>query len=137
MRDGPAERRCGVSELRTMRIEEPVRLDAERLVALYAELGQVGAERVIALAMEDIALHLVAVKQAAQDRRREAFDRGLEEIILLAGQVGMAALVRVARDLKICAARRDRISQEAVLARLLRIGNRSLTAVWDIADMRG
>ena len=126
-----------MSELRTMRIEEPVRLDAERLVALYAELGQVGAERVIALAMEDIALHLVAVKQAAQDRRREAFDRGLEEIILLAGQVGMAALVRVARDLKICAARRDRISQEAVLARLLRIGDRSLTAVWDIADMRG
>ena len=126
-----------MSELRKMRIEEPVRLDAERLVALYAELGQVGAERVIALAMEDIALHLVAVKQAAQENRREVFDRGLEEIILLAGQVGMAALVRVARDLKICAERRDRISQEAVLARLLRIGDRSLTAVWDIADMRG
>ncbi|MGD9918318.1 MAG: hypothetical protein AB7U46_09875 [Paenirhodobacter sp.] len=126
-----------MSELRKMRIEEPVRLDAERLVALYAELGQVGAERVIALAMEDIALHLVAVKQAAQETRREVFDRGLEEIILLAGQVGMASLVRVARDLKICAERRDRISQEAVLARLLRIGDRSLTAVWDIADMRG
>lgn len=137
MRDGPAERRCGVPELRMMRIEEPVRLDAERLVALYAELGQIGAERVIALAMEDIALHLVAVKQATQENRREVFDRGLEEIILLAGQVGMATLVRVARDLKICAERRDRISQEAVLARLLRIGDRSLTAVWDIADMRG
>ena len=87
--------------------------------------------------MTGAAQNLFVVKQAAQETRRDAFDRGLEEIILLAGQVGMVALVRVARDLKICAARRDRISQEAVLARLLRIGDRSLTAVGDIADMRG
>lgn len=125
-----------MSAIEKLRMDEPVRLDPDRLVILYAELGQAAAERLIAAAMEDIAVQMLAVQMAAQERRAEVVTRGAAEMADLAGQVGMVLLAQVARDLAACAARRDRISQSAVLARLLRIGERSLTAVWDLQDMR-
>ena len=125
-----------MSAIEKLRVDEPVRLDPDRLVVLYAELGQLAAERLIAAAMEDLAVHLVAVQLAAQERRNDLLERGAGEIVRLATQVGMVLLARVARDVQICAARRDRMSQAAVLARLMRIADRSLTAVWDLQDMR-
>ncbi len=125
-----------MSAIEKLRVDEPVRLDPDRLVVLYAELGQLAAERLIAAAMEDLAVHLVAVQLAAQERRNDLLERGAGEIVRLATQVGMVLLARVARDVQICAARKDRMSQAAVLARLMRIADRSLTAVWDLQDMR-
>ncbi len=125
-----------MSAIEKLRVDEPVRLDPDRLVVLYAELGQLAAERLIAAAMGDLAVHLVAVQLAAQERRNDLLERGAGEIVRLATQVGMVLLARVARDVQICAARRDRMSQAAVLARLMRIADRSLTAVWDLQDMR-
>jgi hypothetical protein len=49
----------------------------------------------------------------------------------------MRVLSQVARDLADCVTRKDAVAQAAVLARLVRIGDRSLTAVWDLQDMRG
>lgn len=117
-------------------MDEPVRLDPDRLVVLYAELGQFAAERLIAAAMEDLAVHLVAAQLAAQEKRHDLLDRASGEISQLARQVGMQALSQVARDLQICVGRKDRVSQSAVLARLVRLAERSLTAVWDLQDMR-
>lgn len=125
-----------MSAIEKLRMDEPVRLDPDRLVILYAELGQLAAERLIAAAMEDIAVQMVAVQLAAQERRADVVMRGAAEMADLSLQVGMVLLAKVARDLEACAARRDRVSQAAVLARLLRIGERSLTAVWDLQDMR-
>lgn len=117
--------------------DEPVRLDPDRIVVLYAELGQVAAERVLSAAMEDLAVHLVAIQMAVQDGRQEVILRGLDELGRLARQVGMRVLSHVARDLADCVLREDAVAQAAVLARLVRIGDRSLTAVWDLQDMRG
>lgn len=117
--------------------EEPVRLDPDRLVVLYAELGQNAAERVISAAMEDLAVHLAAIEVAAREGHLEVMLRGIDELSILARQVGMIQLVRVARDLADCAGRGDTVAQAAVLARLVRTGEGSLTAVWDLSDMSG
>ncbi|PTV96608.1 hypothetical protein C8J27_102410 [Rhodobacter aestuarii] len=125
-----------MSAIEKLRMDEPVRLDPDRLVVIYAELGELGAERLIAAAMEDLAVHLVAAQLAAQEGRAELLERAAREMAKLAGQVGMVMLTRVAEDLLLCVERKDKISQAAVLARLVRIAERSLTAVWDLQDMR-
>jgi len=125
-----------VKAIETLRMEEPVRLDPDRLVVLYAELGQFAAERLIAAAMEDLAVHLVAVQLAAKERRIELLERASAEISRLAKQVGMELLSQVALDLKGCVIRADAVAQAAVLSRLVRLAERSLTAVWDYQDMQ-
>lgn len=126
-----------MSAIEKLRMDEQVRLDPDRLVILYAELGQAAAERFIALAMEDLAATLVAVQLAAQEGHAARLERGAGEVERLALQVGMVLLARVARDLKICSGRADFLAQAAVLGRLVRIADRSLCAVWDLQDMRG
>ncbi|WP_444454704.1 hypothetical protein ACTTAI_04985 [Rhodobacter capsulatus] len=125
-----------MSAIEKLRMDEPVRLDPDRLVVLYAELGQFAAERLIAAAMEDLAVHLVAVQLAAKDQRVDLLDRASVEIARLSRQVGMMLLSRVALDLRDCVQNDDRIGQAAVLARLVRLAERSLTAVWDYQDMQ-
>ncbi|SOC05384.1 hypothetical protein [Rhodobacter maris] len=125
-----------MSAIENLRVDEPVRLDPDRLVVIYAELGEIGAERVIAAAMEDLAVHLVAAQLAARDGQTDTLERAVREMVTLATQVGMVLLTRVAEDLLACIARRDFVAQAAVMARLVRIAERSLTAVWDIQDMR-
>lgn len=125
-----------MSAIEKLRMDEPVRLDPDRLVVLYAELGQFAAERLIAAAMEDLAVHLVAVQLAAKDQRVDLLDRASIEIARLSRQVGMMLLSRVALDLRDCVQNDDRIGQAAVLARLVRLAERSLTAVWDYQDMQ-
>ncbi|PYF09722.1 hypothetical protein C8J30_10793 [Rhodobacter viridis] len=125
-----------MSAIEKLRMDEPVRLDPDRLVVLYAELGQLAAERLIAAAMEDLAVHLVAVQLAAKDQRVDLLDRASVEIARLSRQVGMMLLSRVALDLQACVRNDDRIGQAAVLARLVRLAERSLTAVWDYQDMQ-
>jgi hypothetical protein len=126
-----------VAQISTFSCDEPVNLDPDRIVVLYAELGQVAAERVLSAAMEDLAVHLVAIQMAVLDRQEQVILRGLDELGRLARQVGMRVLSQVARDLADCVMREDTVAQAAVLARLVRIGDRSLTAVWDLQDMRG
>lgn len=126
-----------MAQISTFSCDEPVNLDPDRIVVLYAELGQVAAERVLSAAMEDLAVHLVAIQMAVLDRQEQVILRGLDELGRLARQVGMRVLSQVARDLADCVMREDTVAQAAVLARLVRIGDRSLTAVWDLQDMRG
>ena len=114
--------------------DEGVRLDGDRLAALYAELGEAGAEAVICRAMEDLASVLADLQRLAVqgDLARMPDCAGL--LARVAGDIGMATLVRVAGDVADCAARGDLTALTAVLARLVRIGDRSLTAVWDLQD---
>ena len=123
----PVRRRGALRNAAPARLvhDEGVRLDGARLAALYAELGEAGAEAVICRAMEDLASVLA-------DLQRLADCAGL--LARVAGDIGMATLVRVAGDVADCAARGDLTALTAVLARLVRIGDRSLTAVWDLQD---
>ncbi|MER5171815.1 hypothetical protein [Thioclava sp. GXIMD2076] len=118
-----------------LRCNESVRIEQARIVALYAQLGQQAAERLMASAIEDLAMHMVAIDAAVQKNELDAFDEAVTALIPLARQVGMTKLEQVTRDLRDCMRRKDMVATRAVLSRLMRIGDRSLSEVWDLEDM--
>lgn len=134
-----------MAEIAVLRHDEGIRVNGRRVVELYDELGAAAAERVIGRATEELAVALQAVVDRgraalaqwdhAQDARSETTKR-VERLGALAWQVGLASLAHVATDVAVCAAHSDAATFAAVLARLDRVGNRSLTAVWDSQDIR-
>ncbi len=54
-----------------------------------------------------------------------------EQLARLAWQVGLVTLAGVAVDVGSCAERQDKNALAATSARLHRIGNRSLTEIWE------
>lgn len=115
--------------------QEEVRLEPDKLAELCVQLGQQGAEDVVCRAMEEISLRLAKVN-AAYDAGDLARVRKLtRSLVAISEQVGLSALARVSNDVADCAQGQDGTALVAVLARLRRIGERSVTAVWDIRDM--
>jgi len=118
-----------------MEPRECVRLDAGQLELLYAKLGEVSADDVLCRAMEELAVRMKQSEKyysvgAAKDLRKTA-----HSLISIAEQVGLKTLARVAEDVVTCIDMNDWIALGATFARLLRISNQSLTAIWDLQDM--
>ena len=121
--------------LAVLRHDEGVRLDPDRLVALYSELGESGAEQVLCKAMEELAARLTEIQRFADEGKAAALIRSARLLIKVAEQIGMLSFARVASDVVLATEADDFPAQSATLARLVRIGDRSLNAVWDLRDM--
>lgn len=124
-----------VQQIAVLIFEEKVRLDSDRLVELYAQLGEVGAQDVVCRAMEELAVRLARIDEAHRAYRLSVLRKGAKSLIGIAEQVGMQRLADVARDVCHCADEMDPVALGATMARLMRIGDRSLTAVWDLQDL--
>ncbi|MCL4187843.1 MAG: hypothetical protein KJZ85_09555 [Rhodobacteraceae bacterium] len=124
-------------EIAVLRHDEVVRLDPERVMSLYAELGEREAEHVVERAMQEMALRLGAMERDWRRRDLAGLGRDARTVARLSHQVGMATMGRVAADVAAAAAAMDVTACAATFARLRRIGDRSLAAVWDIRDMSG
>lgn len=124
-------------EIAVLRLDEVVRLDAERVMALYCELGERAAEEVIERAMQEMALRLGAMERDWRRRDLAGLGRNARSIARLAHEVGMATMARVAADVAAATLAMDVTACAATFARLRRIGDRSLAAVWDLRDMSG
>jgi len=122
-------------KLAVLRHEEGIRLDPERLVTLYGELGETGAGRVIGRAIEDIAARLTEVHRHADDGDSRKVLRGAASLADCARDVGMTTLARVADDLIWATEASDWTAQAAILARVERIADRSRHAIWDLRRM--
>lgn len=120
-----------------LRPEEMVRLEQKQLDTLYASLGEMQAEEVICRAMEELAMRLALMERAYGAGEMEPLAKGARGLVKIADQIGMSLLAKIAGDVAICADRRDGQALGATLARLLRISDRSLMAVWDMADSPG
>jgi len=116
---------------RGLEFEDGVMLDPERLARLYAELGDRDADRLICDAMEDLALSLARIGRAYAARDLDAIARLAQDMARLSARIGLGTLERVADSVRICALRADVPGLDATLARLSRVGDRSLSAVWD------
>jgi hypothetical protein len=114
---------------------EVVRLDPDRLGALYRQLGAAAAEDVVCRAVEDLALRLSQSETQWHRQDWTGLRKGVRSVIGIADQVGMTALARVAGDVTRAIDMNDAVATAATLARLLRVGERSLTAVWDLQDL--
>lgn len=124
-----------MAELARLRHDEGVRLDPDALSAIYAELGERGAEKLISRATEDLAGRLQDLRQSLAEGRAADIVRAARMLAQVGAQVGMTSVARVARDLIRATEAGDTTGQAAILARLERIGQRSLAAVWDLHDM--
>jgi len=112
--------------------EEGVRLDAVRLVKLVTELGDRGAETMVSNTMEHMAMLLAEMEEQYVGGDTRELCRSARRLSRLAEAVGMTTLARVAGDVDACAGRNDMVAFAATWARLLRIAERSLTAIWDM-----
>lgn len=110
-------------------------LDSDRLNDLYVQLGQHAAEDVVCRALEEMAARLSHIDKSYRlshwdDLRKNA--RGLGAI---ADQLGIVLLAKVARDVKTCVETGDAVATAATIARLMRVGESSLSEVWDMQDI--
>ncbi|WP_456390069.1 hypothetical protein [Profundibacter sp.] len=119
----------------TLSFDEKVRLDSDRLAELYVQLGEAGAQDVVCRAMEELAVRMANINESYLGYKTGELRKGAKGLIGIAEQIGMQRLADVARAVCFCAAENDPVALGATIARLLRIGDSSLTAVWDLQDL--
>ncbi|WP_240768985.1 hypothetical protein [Paracoccus liaowanqingii] len=112
-------------------ISEAVRVDSRRVSDIVVELGETAAQNVIGLALEQLAGTLVAVQEALEREDLTQAATQSDRLSRLAWQIGLLSLAGVAMDLGSMAERGDLPAVAAIGARLARVGNQSLTEIWD------
>ncbi len=124
-----------VANILTVMHSETVRLDPDKLSALYDQLGEAGAEDVVCRAIEEMAVRLTHCERLWRQNDMANLRKSARSLIAIAEQIGMTALARIASDVTEAVDAEDAPAVAAILFRLMRVGERSLTAVWDQQDM--
>jgi hypothetical protein len=114
---------------------EQVDVDQDRLGALYSQLGEASAEDVVCRALEELALRMSHCDRLYREQNMPELRKNTRSLIAIADQIGMQKLSQVAGYVTQCIDACDNNGLAATLSRLLRIGERSLTAIWDMQDM--
>ncbi|MGH1330385.1 MAG: hypothetical protein ACRBBK_05840 [Paracoccaceae bacterium] len=117
-----------------LRPDEAVRLDHDRLEHLYMQLGPSGAEGVVARAMEELAARLSKVERLYKRGELGEMQRAARSMIAISEQIGMVTFARVAEDVTRLSDSENSAALAATVGRLIRIGEGSLMAVWDLQD---
>lgn len=124
-----------MTQLITLTQNENVRLNPDRLQGLYLQLGETGAEDVVCRAIEELAVRLSHCERLWRQHDHVALRKSARSLIAIADQIGMVALARIAGDVTGSIDAQDDVAVGATLTRLIRVGERSLTAVWDLQDL--
>lgn len=120
--------------VRLEQIREVARFDPARLEQLCRDKGEAAAETAAAEALSTIS-HLVRSMGAKAHALGDAeLIEYVEALRVAADQIGMSTLARVARDVRDCVQACDRVAQAATLARLDRVADRSIHAIFDLDD---
>ena len=120
-----------MTKIAVLSMDETVRIDVQRLEQIVRELGEPAAGRIIGAALEQLALALGRTVAASQRGDLGVVVDNADQHSRLAWQVGLVTLAGVAIDVGACAERQDDPALAATTRRLERIGNRSLTQLWD------
>lgn len=118
-----------------IRVTEQIQLDQVRLGTLYAQLGEAGAGDVISRAMEELAVRLAQCDTLWRARNLAQLRKHARSLIAISDQIGMHRLAQVSSDVTVCLDRKDEVAVAATLSRMLRIGERSLSAIWAMEDL--
>lgn len=124
-----------MTKLAVLRHEEGIRVDAERLVGIYAGRTRVDADKVLRRGLENMALRVEEIRRHFGAGDGVALMRSVRLAARMAEPMGMASFIAVARDLHAATDAGDGPAQAATLARLLRVADRSLSAICDLRDM--
>lgn len=118
-------------------LEEPARFNPGQLEELCSRMGETLAEAEVGHALQRLSAHLAEVTRLRATDRRDDLAAALAAVIGDAQLIGMATLARVGRHVLDCLDSGDPTALAATLARLDRIGDRSIHAVWDLEDLSG
>lgn len=124
-----------VANILTVMHTENVRLDPDKLSELYAQLGEAGAEDVVCRAIEELAVRLSHCERLWRQNNMPLLRKNARSLIAISDQVGMTAMAKIAGDVTDAVDSEDQAAIAATLFRLLRVGERSLTAVWEQQDL--
>ncbi len=124
-----------VNAIVQLTLDEKVRLDRDQLELLYVQLGPAGADKLLNHALEELAVALARVEKSHRAGRLAEVRQGVKGMMEIARQIGMTTLARVARDVLDLSDSTDGAAYCAAVARLGRIGENSLMAVWDLQDV--
>lgn len=112
-------------------------LNADRLLQLYAQLGDDNADRVVFRAMEELAMRLAHTERLHRRGLTEEMRKSARSIRAIGEQIGMMALCKVADHVADCIDSGDATALAATLARLIRVGEKSLSDIWGMQDLSG
>lgn len=121
--------------LAVLRHDEGIRVDAERLVTIYAGRSKREAEEVLQRGIEDLAARVADMQRHFGETDWPALIRSARFAARMAEPLGMASFSLVAQDLIRATGAADGPARAATMARLLRIAERSATAIRDLRDM--
>jgi hypothetical protein len=118
-------------------LEEPARFNPGQLEQLCERLGDARAEAEVSHALQRLSTLLAEVAILRDTGQHDALEEVLAALVRDAQLIGMATLARVGRNVLDCLDSGDPTALAATSARLDRIGERSLHAVWDLEDLSG
>lgn len=118
-----------------MRPTEQICVDQERLGTLYKQLGETDAEDVVCRALEELALRISHCDRLYRTSDWQELRKNSRSLIAIADQVGLQKMAAVANDVMSAVDQADPVAIAATLTRLIRVGERSLTAIWDVQDL--
>jgi hypothetical protein len=124
-----------VTNILTVMHKENVRLDPGKLSELYSQLGETGAEDVVCRAIEELAVRLSHCERLWRQNDMENLRKNARSLIAISDQIGMTAMAAIAGDVTDAVDSKDSPAIAATVFRLLRVGERSLTAVWEQQDL--
>lgn len=124
-----------MKQVTMLAMSECVELDADKLEELYEELGDAAAEDVVCRAMEELAVKLAQTDRLYRSGQIEEMRKTVRSMGAISGQIGMIMLARVAGDVMACIDAKDSTALAAVLQRLMRTGEGSLTRIWQLQDL--
>ncbi len=124
-----------VEKIITLEQQESVHLDPDRLGGLCTQLGDTNAVDVLCRTIEELALRLSNCERFWRQRNWVDLRKCAKSLVAISDQVGMTALARVAGDVVNTVDTGDVVATGATLSRLIRVGERSLTAIWDQQDL--
>lgn len=124
-----------VEQVTILKQDEFIRLDPVRLEELYVQLGETGAENVVYHALEELAARLSHTQRCYREHRALDMRKSTCSLVSIAAQIGMSQLAQVAGDVTRCIDDADNVALAATLARLLRIGERSLSEIWGLQGL--
>ncbi len=124
-----------VANILTVVHKETVQLDPDKLSDLYNELGQRGAEDLVCRAIEELAVRLTHCERLWRSNDVANLRKSARSLIAISDQIGMTAMSNIARDVTLAIDSNDTSAMAATLFRLIRVGERSLTAIWDQHDL--
>jgi hypothetical protein len=114
---------------------ERIVLDRAPIEEMCRTLGTERTEVLVGSAMEEIAMWMARSEKLCRQGNRDELGRIARLSATVGGKLGMRQLARVGDELADLVARADEVTLAALAARLSRVGEGSLVAVWELQGL--